>query len=260
VEEVDQALEEFRFADAAQALHRFFWSEFCDWGLEAAKPRLYERAEEDRADAAALLAWVLERSLRLLHPFMPFVTEETWQRFGAGESVMVAPWPDGHAAHRDEAAEARFGFAQEVISAVRRFRKTHGLKDAMSLAVRIHPSSTVQTATLTDLRPEIERLANISTLEVLGAAADPAGCARLVADGAQVLIPLAGVLDPEVERSRLTKRLAQIDQEAAAHKRKLANKGFLAKAPAEIVEKERARLTALEEEAASLAAQLAELG
>jgi valyl-tRNA synthetase len=260
VEEVDRALEEFRFSDAAQALHRFFWSEFCDWGLEAAKPRLYERSEDDRADAAAVLGWVLERSLRLLHPFMPFVTEETWQRIGAGESVMVAPWPEGHVEHHDEAAEERFGFAQEVISAVRRFRKTHGLKDAMSLTVWIHPSSTAQTVTLTDLGPEIERLANISTLEVLGAAADPTGCARLVADGAQILIPLAGVLDPEVERSRQAKRLAEIEQEAATVQRKLANQGFLAKAPAEVVEKQRDRLAALEEEAASLAAQLAELG
>jgi valyl-tRNA synthetase len=258
--EVDHALEEFRFADAAQALQRFVWSEFCDWGLEAAKPRLYEGSEEDRADAGAVLAWVLEGSLRLLHPFMPFVTEETWQRFGAGESVMMAPWPEGHAEHRDEAAEARFGFAQEVISAVRRFRKTHGLKDAMSMAVRIHPSSNEQSVTLSELRPEIERLANISTLEVLGAAAEPTGSARLVADGAQILIPLAGVLDPEAERGRLAKRLAEFDQEAAAHKRKLGNQGFLTKAPAEIVEKERARLAALEEEAAGLAAQLGELG
>jgi valyl-tRNA synthetase len=260
VDEIDRALEEFRFADAAQALQRFFWSEFCDWGLEAAKPRLYERSEQERKDAAGVLAWVLERSLRLLHPFMPFVTEEAWQRFGAGESIMVAPWLDAHPEHRDEEAEVRFGFAQEVVSAVRRFRKAHGLRDTMSLAVRIHPSTDWQSATVTDLRPEMERLANVSTLEMLADPGDPTGCARLTADGAQLLVPLAGVLDPEVERARLSKRLAEIDREAAAAEKKLANEGFLSKAPAEVVEKERRRVEALKEEAASLGAQLAELG
>jgi len=221
---------------------------------------LYDRSERDRHDAAAVLAWILERTLRLLHPYMPFVTEEAWQRFGAGESIMVAPWPDGHPEHRDQEAEVRFGFGQEVISAVRRFRKAHGLKDTMSLAARVHPASASQSATLFELRPEVERLANVSTLEVSDEPPDPTGSARLVVDGAQLLIPLAGVLDPEVERTRLSKRLAEIDAESAVFERKLANEAFLSKAPSEVVEKERNRLAALKEEAATLAAQLAELG
>jgi valyl-tRNA synthetase len=260
VDEVDRSLEEFRYSDAAQALHRFLWSELCDWGLEAAKPRLYEGDEGDRRDAADVLAWTLERSLRLLHPIMPFVTEEAWQRFGAGASVVVAPWPEAEPAHRDEEAEVRFGFAQEVVTAVRRFRKAHGLRDSMGLAVRVHPSTQTQASTLADLRPEIERLANASALEVLAEPGDPADCARLVADGAQLLIPLAGVLDPEVERSRLTKRLAEIDTDSARIEAKLGNEAFLAKAPSAVVEKERAKLAALKEEAATLAGQLAELG
>jgi valyl-tRNA synthetase len=259
--EVDRALEEFRYADAAQSLHRFVWSELCDWGLEAAKPRLYEGTDQDREDAASILAWVLERSLRLLHPFMPFVTEEAWQRFGRtdADSIMVAPWPDPRDDHLDQEAEARFAFAQELIGAVRRFRKAHGLKDTMSLFVRVHPASPEQASTLTLLRSEVERLANVSTMEILEMPADPTGSARLVADGAQVLIPLAGVLDPEVETARLRKRRAQIEQEADAAERKLANEGFVAKAPAAVVQKERDRLAALEEESASLADQLAEL-
>jgi valyl-tRNA synthetase len=130
----------------------------------------------------------------------------------------------------------------------------------MSLAVRIHPSSPAQSETLSELRGEIERLANVSTLEVLTEPGDPAGCARLMAAGAQILVPLAGVLDPEVERERLSKRLSAIWEEEAAAQRKLSNEGFLAKAPADVVEKERARLAALKEEAATLAAQLSELG
>lgn len=260
LEEVDRALDEYRMADATQALHRFVWSEFCDWSLETAKPRLYERSPQDRADAAAILAWVLERSLRMLHPLMPFVTEEAWQRFGSGESIMIAPWPDGQREHRDQEAEVRFGFAQEVVSAIRRFRKTHGLKDTMSLAVRIRPASDAQRETLAEVLPEVERLANVSTLEIESEASDPVGSARLMVDGTHVLIPLAGVLDPEVERVRLGKRMAEIEQEAATVERKLSNEGFLAKAPAAVVEKDRARFASLKEEAATMAAQLDELG
>jgi len=257
--DVNDALEEYRFSDAAQALHRFFWSEFCDWGLEAAKPRLYDGGDRERKAAASVLSWILERSLRMLHPFMPFVTEEAWQRFGVGESIMVAPWPEEHPQHRDAEAEVGFGFAEEVITAVRRFRKSHGLRDGLSLQVRVHPS-TSQRAVIEDVRSEIQRLASISTLEVLDEPGDPTGCARLVADGAQLLIPLAGVLDPDAERGRLSKRIAEIEAEAARREAKLANEAFLAKAPAEVVEKERERLAALKEEEATLGAQLGELG
>jgi valyl-tRNA synthetase len=235
------------------------WSEFCDWGLEMAKPRLYEVTPAERRSSAAVQAWELERSLRVLHPIMPFVTEEAWQRFGAGESIMVASWPELHPDHRDEDAEMRFGFAEEFITTIRRFRKSHGLKDSMSLAVRVFPSDG-QREVADELRAEIERLAGISTLEILDAPGDPTACARLVADGAQVLIPLAGILDPEVERARLTRRIGEIDAALAKSEAKLTGEGFLAKAPPDVVEKERQRVAALSDEAAGIAAQIEELG
>src|SRR6266508_4403407 len=257
--EVEEALEAYRIADALRALHRFFWSEFCDWSLEAAKPRLYEGTEEDRRAAAGVLGWVLERSLRLLHPFMPFVTEEVWQRLGAGESIMISPWPEPRSEHGDPKAESQFAFAMELIGAIRRFRKSHGIRDSLSLSARVAPRAD-QRGVLEALRPEIERLANISTLEVLSEPGDPAGFARLVADGAQVLVPLAGVLDPEVERARLSKRLGQIEAEAEQVNQKLRNERFVAKAPEDVVQKERSRLAALREKTAALAGQLEELG
>jgi valyl-tRNA synthetase len=259
VEEVDRAFEEFRFSDAAQAIHRFIWSEFCDWGLEVAKPRLHEGSSEQRQTAAQVLAWVLERSLRLLHPIMPFVTEELWQRFGAGGSIMVAAWPESHGEHRDEGAELRFRFAQELVTEIRRFRKAHGLKDSVRLAALVHPNGA-QRSVLEAMRVEIERLAGLSRLELLDEPRDPTGSARLVADGAEVLIPLADVLDQRAERDRLNRRIAAIEGDAARVEAKLANEGFLAKAPTAVVEKERAKLDALKQEAATLAAQLDELG
>ena len=259
LEQVDQALDRYAFSEAAQAVYSFFWSEFCDWALEAAKPRLYEGSDEQRGAQAALLSWVLERTLRMLHPIMPFVTEEVWQRFDLGPSIVVAPWPEQHPEHRNEQAEIDFGFAEGVISSVRRFRKAHGLKDSMSLAVRIHPSPS-QRGVLDALRLEIQRLATISTLEVLDEPVDATGSARLVADGAQVVIPLAGVLDLDVERQRLSKRLAEVQANIARAEAKLGNEAFVAKAPPEVVRKEQERMRALKDEGATLSAQLEELG
>jgi valyl-tRNA synthetase len=129
----------------------------------------------------------------------------------------------------------------------------------MSLAVRVYPSAG-QRGVLEEMRSEIERLANVSTLEVLSEPADPTGSARLAADGAEVLIPLAGVLDPEVEQARLHKRLAAIQADVLRGEAKLGNEGFVAGAPPAIVERERDRLAALKDEAAAIEAQLEELG
>jgi valyl-tRNA synthetase len=258
-DEVDGALDEYRFADAAQALYRFFWSELCDWGLEVAKPRLYEGSDEEKRATASVLAWVLERSLRLLHPFMPFVTEEIWQRFEAGESIMIAAWPDLREVRRDPTSENQFTAVVDLITSIRRFRKSHHIRDSMSLAASAYPNSDYGEV-FQSLRPEIERLARLSTLELLTEPGDPSGCARLVAPHAQVLIPLAGVLDPEVERERLRGRLAAIEADSVKVSTKLANQQFVANAPADIVEKERTRLRAFQEEQAALGVQLEELG
>jgi valyl-tRNA synthetase len=256
--EVDEALEQYRFADAAQVLHRFVWSEFCDWGLEMEKPRLYEGTPDARAAASQVLSWVLERTLRLLHPIMPFVTEEVWQRFAIGDSVVIAEWPEPRPEHRDGDAERRFGFAEGLVATVRSFRSGHGLGPGTPLTVRVRAGDRAEI--LGALDEEIRRVARIEALEALDGPAHPSGHARLVVDGAEVLIPLAGVLDPDAECARIRRRLGGIGADAERAARKLDNEGFVSKAPAEVVEKERAKLGALEEERALLEAQLAELG
>jgi valyl-tRNA synthetase len=195
----------------------------------------------------------------MLHPFMPFVTEEAWQRFGTGESVLIAPWPEANIGHADPEAERRFGFTQQVVSEIRRFRKAHGLKDSMTLEVRAVPDDE-QRDIIEAARPEIVRLANLSALEILSTPGDPVGCARLVADGAQLLVPLAGVLDRDVERARLSKKISEIEANRARAEAKLASDAFVRGAPGEIVDKERSRLAALREEAAALSAQRDALG
>jgi valyl-tRNA synthetase len=257
--EVDAAFEGYRFDEAARALHRFVWSEMADWALEMAKPRLYEGSVEDRRSAAEVLAWVVERTLRLLHPIMPFVTEEAWQRFTVGDSIVIAPWPEPHPEHRDEDAEERFGFAEDIVDAVRSFRSGHGLAPGAPLTVRVR-ADTGRRRILGELDEEIRRVARIERLELLDGATDGGGHARLVVGGAEVLIPLAGVLDAEAECARIRKRLRAIDGQAQRAARKLDDPGFTGKAPPEVVEKERRKLVSLEEERALLEAQLNELG
>jgi valyl-tRNA synthetase len=256
---VEEALEGYRFDAAAQALHRFIWSEYCDWGLEMSKPRLYEGSEAERAATAAVLAWVLERSLRLLHPIMPFVTEEVWQRFNIGESIVISEWPEPHSEHRDQAAESGFSFAEDLVVAVRSFRSGHHLGPGKAVDIRVR-ATEAQRDVLASLDEEIRRVGRIGSLEALDGAADSSGNARLLVQGAELLIPLEGILDTEAECGRIRKRLEALGGEAEAAARKLDNKGFTEKAPPEVVGKQRDKLARLEGERAVLESQLVELG
>jgi valyl-tRNA synthetase len=257
--EVDRAMEEYRFDDAAVALHRFLWAEYCDWGLEMAKPALYEGAQEERVRTWRVLSWVLERTLRLLHPIMPFATEEIWQRFDPGESIVIASWPEPRPEHRDEDAERRFSFVEDVVSALRRFRSDHGVPASLAIAAKVRAEGD-RRQSLEALADEVRRLVRLDSLEVTGDASEPAGSARLLVQGAEVLVPLAGVLDSSVECDRIRRRLLDLDGDVEQAERKLANEGFLAKAPADVVEGERRKLAAFVEERMALEAQLDELG
>ncbi len=262
VREVNQALDAYRLDVAIQAIHRFLWSEFCDWALEMEKGRLYEGTDRERSDAAHLLAWILERTLRLLHPFMPFVSEEVWQRFGVGESVVVAPWPEEHPEHvrafTDADGEA-FDLARDVISAVRRFRSDHGVPPRGELALRVVERSRPLRPLLEPFRAELRRLAGVAAVTFVDAGADTSGCARLLVGGEHVLVPVGGLFDVARELTRLRTRLAGVEEDAERSRRKLGNEGFRTKAPPEVVAAEEARLARLEAEATDLREQVAQL-
>jgi valyl-tRNA synthetase len=257
--EVDEALDQYRFADAAQALQRFVWSELCDWGLELEKGRL-DGTDEERADAAALLAWVLERTLRLLHPTMPFVTEEIWQRFGIGESIAVAAWPEPHPEQSDEAAESSLAVVQEVVTAMRQFRAQHHVPSSQPLAVTVGVPDADQ-AVVRELAERIGRMAGVSEMTVVPEDSPKAdGALRAVVAGGFVEIPLAGAIDLEAERARLSKRLGELDRNIERSGTKLANEGFRSKAAPEVVAAEQDKLTRLTAERDQVFAQLGELG
>jgi valyl-tRNA synthetase len=259
VAEVDAALDEYRFADAAQALYRFVWSEFCDWGLELEKARLDGDARE-QSDATQVLAWVLERTLRLLHPIMPFVTEELWQRFGLPEpeTLTRAPWPERFPGQVDAEAERTLGLVQEVVTAVRQFRSRHGIspKERFDAVAGVRADAIDAVASQAD--PAV-RLAGVA-LEVVDAAGEKRpGWTTVTFDGGFVQLP-PGLFDVAAERDRLAKQRADVEGTLDRSARKLANDGFTAKAAPDVVEQERAKHARLATQLAEIDVQLAELG
>jgi valyl-tRNA synthetase len=270
---VDEGLRTYEFGDTARALYEFFWNEFCDWYIELAKGRLSAGAAEsasDEAKAARLavqrnLVFVLDRALRLLHPMMPFVTEEIWRKLPLApseqaDSLMVAAWPTpgSLATWRDEKAESSIQAVQEVVTAVRAVRARYSVPPKARLSVIVR-AGDADGRLLTGQADVIRALAGIATLTVDVSAAKPAHSAVAVAAGSELYIPLEGLVDFAHERARVARELeaARADLETLA--KKLSNEGFLAKASADIIEKDRARAADLADSVATLTAQLAEL-
>jgi valyl-tRNA synthetase len=230
---VTELLDGFRFSHAALDLYTAFWSELCDWYLELAKPRLYE---EDNAEVSAVLLWSLERTLRLLHPMMPFVTEEIWSLLpGEGRGLLaVADWPVADAARLDEAAEAELDRLIEAVSALRRYRDEVGAKAASAVRGRLVADG------YDPLRDQIARLARFEWVDGDSPDGDVLATVPIPGGGVQVLP--SDAFDAAEVRARLEKRREQLRAEIARAERKLANEGFVAKAPAAVVEEERRKL------------------
>jgi valyl-tRNA synthetase len=251
--QVDAGYEDFQFAKTTDALYHFVWDEVCDWYLEFAKQPLRSSEEGNGGRSAdvtrRVLGEVLDVVLRLLHPVTPFVTEALWTELTGGESIVVAPWPAVPAFH-DPAAEAEVAALQELVTEVRRFRSDQGLRPGRRVPARI----TGLAGTLAGHEAEVRSLA---TLEPAGESF--AATASLTAGSVTVDLDLSGVIDVAAERKRLEKDLAAAEKERAQAQGKLGNAQFLAKAPAEVVDKIRVRLEAAEADLARITAQLAAL-
>jgi valyl-tRNA synthetase len=240
-EECRRALDDYRFNDAAATLFNFVWHELCDWYLEAVKPALHgKRSEGARQASRAVLAAVLRDALVLLHPFIPFVTEEIWHQLpGTEGSIMRAAFP--HAAGApDPEAEAMMGRLIEVISGIRNIRGEMGLPPGQALEAVVFVPQEAARRTLADHRDLVENLARLKRLEIAASPERPKSAAVSVAGEATIFVRLEGVIDFAREIERLEKELGRLEREAAGLSKKLANPGFLAKAPAEVVAKVKA--------------------
>jgi len=254
---VTAAYEGFDPAEAAQLLHGFAWSELADWAVELAKPRL-AAGGEDAERAGATLAYALDVTLRLLHPVMPFVTEELARALTGVETLTLGPWPAERPGDVDPRAEAAMADLQEVIVALRRFRAEHRVPPSSRPRLLVVPAGDNQAELFRAEADSIRRLGRLEAVEV--AAAAPAfPTAKLLAGGAELYLPLEGLLDLDEERARLDRELATLGAERARAEAKLANRDFLEKAPPPVVAKARERLAEVDQALAKVRAQHTEL-
>ncbi|MFH1036251.1 MAG: valine--tRNA ligase [Pseudomonadota bacterium] len=246
--EVAAAIDDYRFNDAASALYQFTWHEFCDWYLELIKAPLYNHDDPARQAATRrTLGEVFSRLVRMLHPIMPFVTEELWQRLpGATGSVMQADWPAGAPGDIDEKAEAEMDLLMSVIGALRNIRGEMGINPGQALPVVLMPHEQALRQVLEAQAPRLKALAKAASLEWATEGQPPAQAASAVVAGVTVYVPLTGLVDFAAEVARLDKEIAKLEKEIAPSRKKLTNEGFLEKAPIEVVDKEKAKVAEID--------------
>ncbi|TSD84870.1 valine--tRNA ligase [Mycobacterium sp. KBS0706] len=241
-EKTAAALEGFRFSEAAQVLYQFTWAGFCDWYLEFAKPVFSGTDEAAKAETRATTAWALEQILNLLNPIMPFETEELWRHLAdRGDATLVTqPWPDYPAGLVDPQAAAEMDWVIRLISAVRTIRSEMNVPPAAELTATLRDASAETLRRLETHGALIRRLARLASIDP--SVAEPAkGSAQAVIDEATLVLPLAGIIDLDKERARLSKEIEKNASEVEKIDRKLGNAQFLEKAPDEVVEEQRER-------------------
>ncbi len=269
VAEVNKGLDEFRLDEATGAIYQFFWYELCDWYLELCKPVFESGSDAAKASYKRTLAHCLETAHRLLHPFMPHLTEACWAHLPEGsrarrgdalsECLALTPFPGDDDGARDPEAEAEMDALRASIEATRRLCAELGIKPGSALAVTFRSPDAARLGTLEAYDGAIRRLtrAKATAYEVAPAgAARPKGSGYAVTHGVEMVVPLAGLIDPAAEGARLEKDRVKSLKEAEGIAKRLANKDFVARAPAEVVEKDRARCAELRDRAARLEAAL----
>ena len=279
ISEVTASLETFRLDDAAKRCFDFVWKELADWYVEAVKPRLApdaaspsaaaQRAPAASGDAVsvaavhAVLAYCFDTVLRLLHPVVPFITEELWQKLPgrtADELLASAAWPARRDALTDPRAEARFALVQDAIAAIRTIRADYRVNPKTRLAATVTPKTAEGRGAFEGERETILRLGQLETLGFDGRRAAQAGAHAVLADGSEVFVALSDAIDVQQECRRLSGELTRLEQQLAGLAAKLTNQQFVARAPAEVVAKEREKERAWHDQRQVLADKLKSLG
>ena len=261
-QDVTRHLDAFRFDLATQALYEFVWDEYCAWYLELVKPVLWDEtasAERQRGTRRTLVR-VLEVILRLAHPFMPFFTEEIWQRIKAlagkdGATLMLQPWPVAAEERIDAAAEADIEWVKQLMLGVRQIRGEMKISMAKRIDIIVANANDADLRRLADFEPLLNKLAKFESVRVLGAGEEAPMSATALVGEMQVLVPMAGLIDKDAELARLDKEITRLQGEVQRVGGKLANEGFVAKAPAEVLDKERAKLAEAEQALSKLVEQ-----
>jgi len=258
VQQVDLALADYRFDGAANAIYQFAWSRFCDWYLELIKPQMVDDVRGQIDDESkAVAGWVLDQILVLLHPFMPFITEELWHAMGPRDhDLIVAQWPMADARSLDPEASREVDWLIRLVGEIRTARNELNVPPGARLPLHVRDANAATLARLERQAPALARLARVTHAE--GEATG--GAAQVVVDEATFVLPLEGVIDLDAERTRLTKAIAAAEKERDALAGRLGNASFVERAKPEAVEKAKADHADKAAEAARLQAALGRLG
>jgi valyl-tRNA synthetase len=257
ISEVTAAIEAYRFNDAANAAYRFVWNIFCDWYLELAKPLLQGADAAAKAETQATTAFVLDQAVKLLHPFMPFITEEVWANAPRESVLGLAPWPALEGLGFP-AAEAEIGFVVELISEIRSVRSEMNVPAGAQVPLVLVGASASVQARVDAWAEVIKRLARLSGISFASEA--PGQAAQMIVRGTLAALPLEGIIDFAAEKVRLGKEIEKLQSEAKKIAAKLDNADFVARAPEEVVEENRERLADAHSRATKLGAALQRLG
>ena len=263
--DLNAAIDGYQFHEAVQILYHFFWDDFCDWYIELAKSEVTaEQESASRTEARTRLLTVLEQALRLLHPFMPYITEELWRRLpgnkqlhaayaGAEPTVMLTAFPEGKAELIDEAAESEMQAIIELISRVRNIRSEMNIKPGERIPIVIAAPDEKLREVFSSARDQISRLVRASEVSIDGRLEVPRASARAVLNGgAEVAVPLEGLIDFLQERKRLQREQEKLQAEAAKLEAQLSNPNFVSRAPEERVNEVRGRIAEIAQQSSQL--------
>lgn len=255
-ESVDRNIEEFRFHEAANQLYHFLWDEFCDWYIEASKPRLINGDEQVKG----LLVQILTRILKLLHPFMPYITEEIYQKLPRhGESIAIESFPVARQDWLDDEAESEFSLLMELVSRIRNIRAEKNIAHSKKIDVEILALSEAAEILVKEQTPQISFLAGASQLKLVSAFDENGIYSKAAATGMEIGVSLENLMDRDEEKARIQRELEKLEKEMEKLTRKLNNEDFLSKAPQEVVEKNRAKFKELKEKQGILRESLEKL-
>ena len=254
IADVRQGLDDYKFNEAASAIYQFLWHEFCDWYIELVKPVLFQEKDPDQKEAAKnTLARVVDVSLRLLHPFMPFITEEIWQSLpGNKGSIMVAQFPKEQESESDLEAEGEMELVMGVIGAIRNLRSELNVPPAKQVEVILHSQKTTLLSSLERNRVYLESLARAEKVSSSSSGEKPRASATSVVGDVEVFLPLKGLINLNDETSRIQKEISKVEEDLVRTNLKLYNEDFLHKARPEAIEKEKQKAKALNDKGAKL--------
>ncbi len=246
IAELNQSLDRFEINQATKILYAFVWNDFCDWYIEMVKGRLYgdEPADVKQIVCARALD-VFDNALKMLHPFMPFVSEELWQHLaerGKHESIMIAPFPVAESKWIDKDTENEMSFVQNAINSIRNIRGELSVPPSKTIELIIHFPDKRKEEIIGKYQTYFQRLARVTDISKLEGSAKPAQSASAVLDGGELFIPLGGVIDLNAERERISKEATRVQGMLDTIMKKLSNEAFVSKAPVDVVEKEREKM------------------